>query len=213
LTLVLACLGTSQAFAQFPDPPAPGTQGGIQVGQPPGSSPFDRGAPPVGQSPFERGAPPVSGPGFSGGGGPARAGLGGRGGEPPCFKDFMPLREEAQKRANAVQAAGKRKAPPAEACRLIGNFVEAEARVVKFVEREGSSCGIPGEVLKQMKGSHAQSLELRKKVCDAAQNQAQRPTGPSLSDALGTTRLPDAAASKKPGRDTFDTLTGNVLAR
>ena len=40
----------------------------------------------------------------------------------------------------------------------------------------------------------------------------RRPTGPSLSDALGTTpTVPDAAATKS-GAGTFDTLTGNPLA-
>jgi hypothetical protein len=42
--------------------------------------------------------------------------------------------------------------------------------------------------------------------------QKQGPTGPSLSEVLGSaTSLPVATASKKGG--TFDTLNGNALAR
>lgn len=213
VAFVLAGLSAGTALAQFPPPP-----GASGAGQPAaaGDSPFDRPSAPFtpapampgAQSPFDR--PPAQfTPPQQAGPGPAP----GRGGEPPCFKDFMPLREEAQKRANAVQAASKRKAPPSEACQLLGRFTEAEARVVKFVEANGSSCGIPNEVLTQLKTAHGQSLDLRKKVCAVAQQQPQRPAGPSLSDALGTSRLPDPSASTKPGRNTFDTMTGNVLTR
>jgi hypothetical protein len=46
----------------------------------------------------------------------------------------------------------------------------------------------------------------------AARAQAA-PRGPSFSDALGTgARLPDSN-SVRSGRGTFDTLTGNALAR
>jgi len=72
----------------------------------------------------------------------------GQGGKPPCYDDFMPLREEAQKRAAAISAAGKRKAPPNEICQLFGRFAEAESKVIKFVEDNGTWCGIPPEALK-----------------------------------------------------------------
>ena len=39
------------------------------------------------------------------------------------------------------------------------------------------------------------------------------PPGPTLSDALGGPIIADDESAKKPGRGTFDTLTGNVLAR
>src|SRR5262245_48826460 len=56
-----------------------------------------------------------------------------QGGEPPCFRDFVPLRAEAEKRGKAIQAAGERKASRAEFCKLIRNFAVAEAKVVNFV--------------------------------------------------------------------------------
>jgi hypothetical protein len=132
-------------------------------------------------------------------------------GKPPCWDDFSPLRDEAQKRANAVRVAQERKASLPEACQLITRFIEAEARVVKFAQDNGVWCGIPAEALKQMKDSHGKSNELRKRVCGAAAA-PPRPAGPSLSDSLGTTRVPDASKAKT-GTGTFDTLTGSALAR
>lgn len=134
----------------------------------------------------------------------------GQGGKPPCYDDFMPLREEAQKRAGAVQAAGKRKAPPNELCQLFGRFAEAESKVIKFVEDNGTWCGIPPDALKQMKESQSKANETRKQVCAAAA--APRPQGPTLGDALGTTRVPDASKART-GTGTFDTLTGSTPPR
>lgn len=128
---------------------------------------------------------------------------------PPCAKDFLPLRDEAQRRAQAIQAAGKRKAPPKETCPLFNRFVAAEAKFVKYAAENGTWCGIPPDAVQQMKANHAKSVEIRGKVCEAAARPAA-PAGPSLSDALGTSRVPNAETIK-PGRGTFDTLTGTPL--
>jgi hypothetical protein len=141
---------------------------------------------------------------------PAYAQMGAPGGKPPCYDDFMPLREEAQKRANLISQAGKRKAPPNEICQLFTRFAEAETKVIKFVEENGTWCGIPPEALKQMKESQGKGDEVRKKVCAAAANPA--PRGPTLGDALGTTRVPDVGKART-GTGTFDTLTGSTPAR
>jgi hypothetical protein len=141
---------------------------------------------------------------------PAYAQMMGQGGKPPCYDDFMPLREEAQKRASAISAAGKRKAPPNEVCQLFTRFAEAEAKVIKFVEANGKWCGIPPEALKQMKEGQAKADETRKRVCAVAANPA--PRGPTLGDALGTTRVPDASKART-STGTFDTLTGSTPSR
>jgi hypothetical protein len=134
------------------------------------------------------------------------------GGEPPCFKDFMPLRQEAEQRANAVRSAGENKAPREQVCSLINRFAEAENKLVKFVEQNAVWCGIPSEALTQMKASQKQTQIARQRVCSAA-GPAPQPRKPSLSEALsGGAVLPTPQASKT-GRGTFDTLTGNALAR
>jgi hypothetical protein len=177
----------SGSASPFPDPRAPA-----------GGSPFP---PPGGASPFP---PPGGGSGF---GAPPPQG------ENPCITEFAPLRKEAERRAGMVKAAGDRRAPPQEACKLITNFVSAEAKMVNFLTAKSKTCGIPPDIGQQVKKNHANSLELRKKVCEAAANQQRGPAGPSLSEALGGSALPEASGARRSGGSTFDTLTGNVLAR
>ena len=129
--------------------------------------------------------------------------------EPPCLKDFAPLRDDAAKKASAIKAAGERKAGPPEACALFNTFAAAEAKVVKYARENATWCGIPADAVKQMQVNHDRTLTIRTRICKAAASPG-RPAGPSLSDALGA---PNAAApdTVKPGRGTFDTLTGTPL--
>jgi hypothetical protein len=131
--------------------------------------------------------------------------------QPPCFREFMPLRNEAEKRGNAIQAASKRKAPREEICGLFKRFAEAEAKYVKYAETNSTWCGIPAEAVKQMKASHSHTLKIRHQVCNVAAAPA-RPRGPSLGEALGTTAVPSPSTTRT-GRGTYDTLTGNPLTR
>jgi hypothetical protein len=139
---------------------------------------------------------------------PAFAQMGG--GAPPCMNDFVPLRDDAQKKAAAIKAASDRHANPVEACQLFKVFSAAEAKIVKYVEDNGTWCGMPPELLGSMKTNHAKTVELQGKICKAAAMGGGRPAGPSLSDALGSSSLPDTQNIKR-GRGTFDTLTGTPL--
>jgi len=130
--------------------------------------------------------------------------------QPPCFNEFMPLRNDAEKAGRAIEAAGKRKAPREEICTLFKRFTAAEAKYVKYAETNATWCGIPATAVKQMKANHAQTLKIRQRVCSVAA--PARPRGPTLGDALGTTTVP-SASSTRTGRGTFDTLTGNPLTR
>ena len=58
------------------------------------------------------------------------------------------------------------------------------------------------------KTNHERTLKFRDTVC--AETPQAKP--PSLSDALGTPTL-DTAKNTKTGKGTFDTLTGNPLAK
>ena len=118
-------------------------------------------------------------------------------------------------KAKAIQAAGKRKASPQEACKLIGAFSQSELKMIKFVETNTVKCQIPPQAAEQMKKGHANTEQLLTKVCAAAANGGgpQGPAAPSLSEALGSASLPEAKATKRSGGSTFDTLNGNVLAR
>ena len=46
------------------------------------------------------------------------------------------MREEAEKRGKLIKAASERHAPPDEACKLIGNFGQAELKMIKYVESQ-----------------------------------------------------------------------------
>jgi hypothetical protein len=130
-----------------------------------------------------------------------------------CKTGFLPLREEAERRGKLIQAASQRHAAPEEACKLIINFSQAEMKMLKFVEGHIAKCGIPPQIPEQLKSSHRNTEKMQQKVCDVAQQQQRGPSGPSLSDVLGSAAaLPEATTTKKGG-STFDTLNGNVLTR
>jgi hypothetical protein len=61
------------------------------------------------------------------------------------------------------------------------------------------------------KKGHLNTETMQKKVCTMAH---QRPAGPSLSEALGSsTAIPTVAPVKHARGSVFDTLEGNVLER
>jgi len=125
---------------------------------------------------------------------------------------FLPLREEAERRGKLIKAAGERHASPAEACKLIASFGQAEVKMIKYVETNAARCGIPAQISEQMKAGHKNTEALQQKVCNVAQQAQAGPAGPSLSDILGSGSAPEVNAAKKGG-STFDTLNGNVLSR
>jgi hypothetical protein len=123
------------------------------------------------------------------------------------------LRQAAEKRAGAIKAAAAKKSQPA-LCAAFKNFAAAEAKMVKYVTENTEACKIPAEMTKTMKSNHAKTIETRNRVCNAGAT-AAAPRKPSLSDALGTSRLPDVTnvQPKRGGGGTFNTLTGNALGR
>ena len=127
---------------------------------------------------------------------------------PPCIQEFVKLREDAEKKAAAIKTANERKAPPKEACQLFGALSAAQSKMLKFASENSTWCGIPPQIIEQIKVADAKIAEIRTKVCQAAAA-PPRPQGPSLSDAL-TSPVPDSN-NIKTGRGTFDTLTGSPL--
>lgn len=160
-------------------------------------------------------APVMGGPGaFGGASGPQQQA--GPPGSEDCMKHFLPLRQDAEKKAGLIKAAGARKAPPEEACKLIASFSGAEIKMINFIETNAKKCGIPPEIGQQMKTGHANTEKMKTTVCNVAQQRAQGgggPAAPSLSEALGASvALPEARTVKRGGA-TFETLNGNALAR
>ena len=211
ITAVMLTMGAAGAHAQgfpaplpgqtAPDPAFPPVNGSAPVasvgGVPQASFPTNGAAPIGGAGAFSAAPPTQGGPGED------------------CMKAFVPLREEAEKRGKLIKAASDRHASPEEACKLIGNFSQAEVKMIKYVESHAAKCGIPPQIGTQMKDGHKNTEAMQKKVCNVAQqmqNQPRGPAGPSLSEVVGSGSAPEATAGKKGG-STFDTLNGNVLTR
>jgi hypothetical protein len=133
-------------------------------------------------------------------------------GPPPACQQLLSFRDDVAKHGQALQAAGKKKAGAEELCKLFKTFLAAESKMIKGLEERSTTCGVPADVIKQVKGSHGKASEMGKRVCDAAA-QGPRPTGPSLSDALGTTPMVPDSTGPKRGAGTFDTLENSPLAR
>ena len=215
LTVVILAIAGGDALAQGASPaPLPG-QSQVGTANDPAFPPVGGGAPaataaapPV--SPFpSAGAAPITG-GFSA----APPTQPGGGASADCMNQFVPLREEAEKRGKLIQSAGKRHASPAEACQLFKNFAQAEIKMISYIDKNAARCGIPSQIGDQLKANHKNTEAVQTKVCTMAQQIQQRgPAGPTLSDVLGSSAsLPEATQARKGG-GTFDTLTGNVLSR
>jgi hypothetical protein len=152
-------------------------------------------------------------PGMPGSPGMSPGGFGAPQQPPPACQQLLANRDETAKHGQAIHAAGQKKVPPEELCKLFKTFLSSEGKMLKGLEQNGATCGVPPEVLKQVKASHEKAAQVGKNICDAAA-QGPRPAGPSLSDALGTTpMMPDSSTATKKGQGTFDTLTGSPLAR
>jgi hypothetical protein len=172
-----------------------------------------------GQGPLRGGISVAPGGNFTaaapGGGFPA--GPGGGFGEAPraptqeqkvCLT-FPTIREDVEKGAAAIKAAGVRKATREEVCPLFKVFAAKEGKMVAFLSNNQKLCGIPPNVISQVKTNHANTIRIRNNVCSAAPTAA----GPTLSDALGGPIIADDQTAKLPNRGTFDTLTGNALQK
>jgi hypothetical protein len=61
--------------------------------------------------------------------------------------DFAKITAEAQKRKALVATALKSKADRKEICTLMTSFVAAETNVVKFLEDNKVSCGVPDQII------------------------------------------------------------------
>jgi hypothetical protein len=150
--------------------------------------------PPANVSPLpQSGVAPLFGRGF---GAPPPASVMDRFAAPPappisasevCMKEFVPLREDAEKRGKLIKAASERKAPPDEACKLIASFSQAEVKMMKYVEANAQKCAIPPQIAEQLKAGHKNTEALREKVCTVAQQMVQQrgSYGPAQINDIG----------------------------
>jgi hypothetical protein len=186
------------ALAQSPFPPPP-QQSQLPAAQQQ-SSPFPAApqqsvfpsGPMQGGPPSMGGPPPMGGP-------PMQSAL--------CA-NFPKLRDEAKAKADVISAVGKRKGDRKEMCAAVQTFTAAEDKVVKFLEDNKSSCGVPDQAVAQAKVMHANTMKFRDTVCA----EGPKPKAPTLSDAIGAPAA-ETGTNTRTGRGTLDTLTGNPLAK
>jgi hypothetical protein len=128
----------------------------------------------------------------------------------PCQNDFVPLRTAVEKEGTLVKAAIDHKAGREVVCERLKKFVSVEDKFVRYIVANQQWCGIPPTAVKQVTESHEHSTKLRNQACNGGGQARAVPQGPGLSEALGTSRAPNANTTKT-GSGTFDTLTGNPL--
>src|SRR3981081_143437 len=157
------------------------------------------------------GMPGMPGSGMSPGGGPGGQ-FGAAPQPPPARPQLVTLRDETQKHGQALQAASQKKASAEELCKLFKVFLASETKMVKGLEEQSATCGVPPEVIQQVRSGHSKATQTSKQICEVAA-QGPRPRGARLSDALGTTPVVPDTTSTKKGQGTFDTLSGSPLAR
>jgi hypothetical protein len=159
--VAIVTLHTGQSFAQGAFPaPLPGAAPAPSLGTTPAAGP------PAGVTPFANG--------------PFAAASTQEVPTDDCSNGYLSLREEAERRGKLITAASDRHAPPAEACKLIGNFAQIEIKMIKYVEAHTASCGIPLQVSEKLKSGHKSTEAMQQKVCSVAQQmQRQEPPGPT----------------------------------
>lgn len=86
-----------------------------------------------------------------------------------CKNEFAPLRDEAARRGELVKDASARHAPTDETCRLLRSYVEAEVRMVDFVEAHAVACALPTSILEQLKRSSRTTEALQTRICNVEQ--------------------------------------------
>lgn len=193
MAVAVAQVTAAQAQSPFPDPRQPAGQ----------SSPF----PPVNQSsPFpDPNNPTVP---FGQQARPQQQEM------PACIKQFISMRENLDKRFEETRKVMEKKPTASEACSALTKFTQTEIALIKFVEKQGSNCPFPPELLSTIKASNEKTTGYRQKACTAAKAEQQAPvrhSQPTLSDAFGPPVV--SGDSTKTGRGTLDTLSGNPLTR
>jgi hypothetical protein len=103
-----------------------------------------------------------------------------------CVKEFAALREEAVAQGRLIKEAGARHAGPDVACRLISDFAQSEIKMMKYLEANSASCGIPSQIGDQIRAGHKNTETLQITVCRAAQE--ARENRPSLNEILRSSK-------------------------
>jgi hypothetical protein len=81
------------------------------------------------------------------------------------------LFQDAMARAGQIKAASERKAGFREVCELFRDYVNAETKLVSYVEKRPATCTISLEFMNKLKANQKRSNEAMESICKAASRQ------------------------------------------
>jgi hypothetical protein len=82
-----------------------------------------------------------------------------------CVNDFRRLRDEVERRGHLVKAASDRHASADESCKLIGEFITAEVKMIRYLQARSAECGIRPNIMDQLNAGHRKSESMRTRIC------------------------------------------------
>jgi hypothetical protein len=202
-------LGASSAQAQMKAWPEQQPQAQPQQQTWPGDNrPAVSGAaqPAAAQPPPMNAGPP---PGMSapGGGGFGGGGMGGPPQQNPCMAEFNKLRSGVESAGKVAKAVNDRKGTREEFCKAITGLHNAQTKWVKYTNDNAKNCGIPPDVITQLKAGATNLGKMKTNICSGGAAGGM-PAAPSLSEALGTATMPTTDDTPRRRGGTLDTLTG-----
>ena len=133
-------------------------------------------------------------------------------GNSACLVEFSRLRGEVEKAGKVAKTVNDKHGSREEFCKAFTSLHAAQVKWVSYTQKNAKGCGIPPDVIKQLKLGEANLGKMRTNVCNGG-GAAGPAAAPSLAEALGTATLPvregDEVAKKRGG--TLDTLTGEPI--
>ncbi len=161
LTAVTGCEALAQTLPWPTDspraaaPPAgPGMAAAPMAAPTPTAVPMTGGFGPAGAPPMMGARGMGAPPGFGGGGAP-----------PACLQEFIKLREDVQKKGQAAKALSEHKPSREEMCKQITVYAAAETKWVKYTESNAANCGIPAQLVQELRNVHGHTEQTREKIC------------------------------------------------
>jgi hypothetical protein len=111
----------------------------------------------------------------------------------PKCEALLATRGELQKHGAAIGAANRKKADVKVACELVRSYIATEAKMLRMLDEDGKSCGVPAHLNQQVRASHAGAQQIGEQVCDAAARQPFRYDAPPIESVgdgeLGSFKL------------------------
>lgn len=83
-------------------------------------------------------------------------------------RELLALRGESELYAAAIEGANARKLSVATVCGYFRSYNAIVAKMIKRLEVDGRSCGVPSTIPDQVRAGHAESERAAQRVCEAA---------------------------------------------